>query len=355
MVFIADDLGAWLVSLLADAGRRRLTSLLFGGEQERALKQAATTAIQLAATDLVPSDSDRAQELTLVINELFGESVPSIQSEQRTILESIQAGISYTLAPLEDSGLTGTGQSSADILGIQGEELAEKLANYLTREIVLRGARGGPLTPLANQLNHDASYLQGQRLETLLAELASTIQTTSSREAAQSPRKRSPRRVFLSHTAELRMFPKDRSFVAAAEAAVARVSDAIVDMAYFSARDDTPAEVCRRMVQSCDIYVGIVGLRYGTPARDEPEVSYTELEFNAATDAKKTRLIFLLNDNEVLPIPAVQLLEREPDRQAKQRAFRQRLLDARLIAGMVANPDQLELLLLQALYTSYGW
>ena len=109
--------------------------------------------------------------------------------------------------------------------------------------------------------------------------------------------------MFLSHTAELREFPAARSFVAAAEAAVNRAGDAVTDMAYFTARDDKPAEYCQAQVRGCDMYVGLLGLRYGTPVRDQPEVSYTELEFGTAAEAGLPRLIFLLDEDAAVPIP----------------------------------------------------
>ena len=102
-------------------------------------------------------------------------------------------------------------------------------------------------------------------------------------------------------------------------------------------------------MRDCDIFVGLIGLRYGSPVRDRPEVSYTELEFETATEAGLQRLMFLLDEDAALPIPAAKLQDSDPDLQARQRAFRQRVLDAGIMVAKVARPEQLELELLQAL------
>src|SRR5580658_3990035 len=158
-----------------------------------------------------------------------------------------------------------------------------------------------------------------------------------------------PRRMFLSHTSELREFPRERSFVAAAEAAVTRAGDAIADMAYFTARDDKPADYCAEQVRGCDVYVGLIGLRYGSPVRDRPEVSYTELEFTAATQAGLIRLMFVLDEDAVVPIPPGQLIDTDPKLAARQRRFRATLAGSGVMTAKMASPEQLELRLSQAL------
>src|SRR5215471_8153867 len=161
------------------------------------------------------------------------------------------------------------------------------------------------------------------------------------------------RRVFLSHTSELREFPQGRSFLDAAEDAVTRAGDAIADMAYFTAREDKPADYCQGRVRGCDVYVGLIGLRYGSPVRDRPGVSYTELEFDTATGTGLPRLVFVLDEDAAVPIPPGRLLDADPGLQARQRAFRAKVLDSGVMAGKFTSPEQLELLLLQALHETH--
>src|SRR3954452_11629927 len=147
-------------------------------------------------------------------------------------------------------------------------------------------------------------------------------------------------RVFVSHTKELREYPRGSSYVAAVGRAIAAAGHVIVDMADFPAASLPPAQLCIDRVQGCEVYVGLLGTRYGSPVPDRPEMSYTELEFDTATQAALDRLVFLLDtEADNLCIPLSQLIDR--DFGSRQDAFRRRVRESGLTTRSFANPDQL--------------
>jgi hypothetical protein len=148
-------------------------------------------------------------------------------------------------------------------------------------------------------------------------------------------------RVFVSHTSELRNFPAGgKSYIAETERAIAAAGHVIVDMADFPAADQPASELCTRRVRSCDVYVGVLGTRYGSTVADKPEVSYTELEFDTATAAGLPRLVFVLDTAAAdTGIPVAQLLDHAFG--ARQEAFRRRVQASGLVTQSFASPDQL--------------
>jgi tetratricopeptide (TPR) repeat protein len=182
IVFVADDFAAWLVGVLADAGRRKLTTVILGDDQGRALRAAATAATLAAAAELCPGDPDRAEQLAMVVSEVFRTPVPGVPSaSDATVLEALRAGVGGQLTVLHDPAITGTVLSSADVLEVPEGVLATTLTRHLLRQIIVRGARGGPLFPLASQLNDDVNGLRGQRIETVLGQLASEVRQALTR------------------------------------------------------------------------------------------------------------------------------------------------------------------------------
>jgi hypothetical protein len=151
--------------------------------------------------------------------------------------------------------------------------------------------------------------------------------------------------VFISHTSELRRIPSGLSFVDAAEEAITQAGAAIIDMKYFTSSDQPPAEVCRQAVRDSDIYVAIVGFIYGSPVRDQPDQSYTELEFGTATELGKPRLVFLLGDDT----PGTKELYVDLSYGVRQQNFRSHLRDSGITISIVTNPHELQTGLLRAL------
>lgn len=107
-----------------------------------------------------------------------------------------------------------------------------------------------------------------------------------------------------------------------------------VDMRYFTADERPTAQVCVEAVRQADLYVGIIGARYGSPVRDDPSRSYTELEFDTATESGKHRLMVFVENDRV---------------EQRQVVFRHKIRESGLTTVDAVDPADLQAKLLQAI------
>ncbi len=149
---------------------------------------------------------------------------------------------------------------------------------------------------------------------------------------------------FISRTSDMAGYPRGRSFATAAFEAVARAGYVPVDMSGFPAANETPAQYCRRRVQECDAYLGVIGFRYGSLVPDS-DISYTELEFLAATDGGVPRLLFLLDEETPLPPRLVDL------DQGRICNFRERIRKAGIMVRVFTSAEDLDGKIFHALHS----
>jgi hypothetical protein len=106
----------------------------------------------------------------------------------------------------------------------------------------------------------------------------------------------------------------------------------------FGARNWDVDSFCLARARECDLFVAIVGHRFGDGPKGSKE-SYTQREYRAAREAKKPVLLYLAPDD--FPIPANLI---EPAWKVKaQQKFRKELIDRKehIISVGFSSPDQL--------------
>ncbi len=174
--FVTGVFATWLLEQLADVGRSGLFRFIRGDKQDDALRRAADAAIKLTAADFLQGEA--TEQLAVSIDQVFGGDVlDRTISKYPTILQTLQAEVTTRVAVLGDPDLTGIGASSADLFGVSSTAVGQHLVSHLIAEIKKRGSRGGPLKPLADQLNFDESREQVRRMDSKLIELDAKLET----------------------------------------------------------------------------------------------------------------------------------------------------------------------------------
>jgi hypothetical protein len=97
-----------------------------------------------------------------------------------------------------------------------------------------------------------------------------------------------------------------------------------IRMEDFGARDWDVDSFCLARAEECDLFVGIIGHRFGDGPKGSKE-SYTQREYRAAREAKKPVLLYLAPDDFSIPANL-----REPDSKIEaQEKFREELTPPR--------------------------
>ena len=128
----------------ADAAAKRLVTLVFGSDLDRALRQAANDSVEQTLGKLGTVSDEQVERLAKTIGKAFKKPMPSALAEHTTLLQALQAGVADKLAAVDDSARTGAEPSLAQLAGVPASVLADKLAGNLVQQIMLRGAQGGP-------------------------------------------------------------------------------------------------------------------------------------------------------------------------------------------------------------------
>jgi hypothetical protein len=89
---------------------------------------------------------------------------------------------------------------------------------------------------------------------------------------------------FVSRASDVAQYPDGGSFATAACAGGRRIDGFVaVEQGDFGARPQAPADVCVQSVRSCDLFLAVIGVRYGSPVPGRADgMSYTEFEFTVA-------------------------------------------------------------------------
>lgn len=120
-----------------------------------------------------------------------------------------------------------------------------------------------------------------------------------------------------------------------ARAAIERLSLRFIGMEEFLPCGTAPVDFIRQEVNRAEVYVGVIGMRYGfvDPALG---FSMTELEYRQAVASRKPRHLFVMSPQAQLSLG---MIEQEPERFRKLIEFRERVLKENVVVFFDSPAD----------------
>lgn len=97
--------------------------------------------------------------------------------------------------------------------------------------------------------------------------------------------------VFVSSTYEDLILYRDE-----VQRALIRLEQIVKGMEYFGSSPKNPLEVCLETVRNCKVFIGIIGMRYGS-IEEQTQKSFTQLEYEEAIRNRIPALIYIIDEN----------------------------------------------------------
>lgn len=118
------------------------------------------------------------------------------------------------------------------------------------------------------------------------------------------------------------------------ERSIICMNQTIKGMEFFGSTPERPLDKCLQTVRECKLYIGIIGMRYGSVEEDSGK-SFTELEYDEAVKNRIPVLIYILDENH----PIASRFVDKGEGAEKLEAFKSRLKKAHVVSSFTTPAD----------------
>jgi hypothetical protein len=127
-----------------------------------------------------------------------------------------------------------------------------------------------------------------------------------------------------------------KSHRAVLEASLLKSAYQFDGMEHFTADSQPPIEVCLDAVRRSDVFIGILGMRYGSCPRGN-RLSYTEREYRLAYTLKKPIFMFLIDEQKATIVPRD--IENDRNKAEKLQVLKERVLKRHNVARFTTDDN----------------